>query len=181
MENKKVQKKTNNKKISSSTVALRISAIILFMVMFITFLYTLYSSVIASNLAFGDYRFYIMEAENQANVASKGDLVIAKRLKLGEVQVGDKIVYGDGKFYYCDDVEEIKKKNTVVKMITAEVDGIRYRFSEEEISGKIVKNVKIIGNMIKFLKSPIGIVVFLSIVITIIILLLIILKIWIIF
>lgn len=177
MENKKVQKKTDNKTIATSTVVLRISAIMLFIAIFITFLYTLYSSVIASNLAFGDYRFYIMDAENQTNIALKGDLVIAKKLKLGEVQVGDKIVYGDGKFYYCDDVVEIKKKNTVVKMITAEVDGIRYRFSEEEISGKVTKNIHFVGNIINFLKTPIGTLIFISIVIVSIILLAIILKI----
>ena len=111
MKNKKEQKKYFNKKVITS-----IFAVILFVSILVISLITLASTVKASNLAFCKYRFYIMKSESQPEIALKGDLVIAQRLKLGEAKPGDKIVYGDGEFYYCDNIEQTKKINTITKI-----------------------------------------------------------------
>lgn len=155
MEEKKEQKIIINKKLITQIIA-----IILFVVILVLSLITLSSSVKASNLAFGTYRFYIMESEAQPNIALKGDLVIAKKLKYGEVQKGDSIVYSDGKFYYCDEVVQTKKNNTIVKMVIAENEGVRYQFAEDEVSGKVIHNIHGLGNIISFLRTPIGMVFF---------------------
>ena len=101
-----------------------------------------------------------MKSESQPEIALKGDLVIAKKLKLGEIQPGDKIVYGDGKFYYCDNIEQTKKINTITKMITAQRDGIKYQFSEDEVEGKIICTIHELGDIISFLRTPIGMLFF---------------------
>lgn len=176
MKEKNTQKKINNKKLFSQIII-----IILFTSILVISLITLYSTTRASNLAFGDYRFYVMESESQPNIALKGDLVIAKRMKLGEVKKGDKIVYGNKTYYYCDEVVQLKRNNAIVKMVIAENNGIKYQFSEQEISGKVIKNIHKIGKIINFLKTPVGIVVFAIFQIILFILLVIILKICIIF
>lgn len=162
MENKKEQKKYFNKKVITS-----IFAVILFVSILVISLITLASTVKASNLALGKYRFYIMKSESQPEIASKGDLVIAKKLKLGEAKPGDKIVYGDGEFYYCDNVEQTKKINTITKMITAQRDGIKYQFSEDEIEGKVVYTIRELGDIVSFLRTPVGTVFFIIFVICI--------------
>lgn len=155
MKDKKEQKKFFNKKLITSFIA-----VILFVSILVISLITLASTVKASNLAFGKYRFYIMKSESQPEIALKGDLVIAKKLKLGEIQPGDKIVYGDGKFYYCDNIEQTKKINTITKMITAQRDGIKYQFSEDEVEGKIICTIHELGDIISFLRTPIGMLFF---------------------
>lgn len=155
MKNKKEQKKYFNKKVITS-----IFAVILFVSILVISLITLASTVKASNLAFCKYRFYIMKSESQPEIALKGDLVIAKRLKLGEAKPGDKIVYGDGEFYYCDNIEQTKKINTITKMITAQRDGIKYQFSEDEVSGKVVYTIHELGDIISFLRTPVGTIIF---------------------
>lgn len=155
MKDKKEQKKFFNKKLITSFIA-----VILFVSILVISLITLASTVKASNLAFGTYRFYIMKSESQPEIALKGDLVIAKKLKLGEIQPGDKIVYGDGKFYYCDNIEQTKKINTITKMITAQRDGIKYQFSEDEVEGKIICTIHELGDIISFLRTPIGMLFF---------------------
>lgn len=146
-------------------------AVLLFIIILVLSLITLFSSVKASNLAFLDYRYYIMDATSKENIAKKGDLVIAKKAKYGQTSIGDSIVYGDGKVYYCDSVVDVKKNNTVTKMIIAENAGIKYQFSEDEISGKVVKVIPGLGSFISFLRTPLGIVFFIGIVICIALLL----------
>lgn len=155
MKDQKERKKFFNKKLITSFIA-----VILFVSILVISLITLASTVKASNLAFGTYRFYIMKSESQPEIALKGDLVIAKKLKLGEIQPGDKIVYGDGKFYYCDNIEQTKKINTITKMITAQRDGIKYQFSEDEVEGKIICTIHELGDIISFLRTPIGMLFF---------------------
>lgn len=155
MKDQKEQKKFFNKKLITSFIA-----VILFVSILVISLITLASTVKASNLAFGTYRFYIMKSESQPEIALKGDLVIAKKLKLGEIQPGDKIVYGDGKFYYCDNIEQTKKINTITKMITAQRDGIKYQFSEDEVEGKIICTIHELGDIISFLRTLIGMLFF---------------------
>lgn len=158
MEDKKEQKKTYNKKNVYKKIVTSVIAVILFVVILLLSLITLASSVKASNLAFLGYKFYIMESTTQPEIALKGDLVIVKKIRNGEVKAGDKIVYGDGKFYYCDNIVETKKVNTVTKMISAKRDGIKYQFSESEVEGKIIRNIKELGNIISFLRTPIGMI-----------------------
>lgn len=159
MKDQKEQKKYFNKKMITA-----VSAIILFVFILVISLITMASTIKASNLAFGRYRFYIMKSETQPEIAENGDLVIAKKLKSGEIKPGDKIVYGDGKFYYCDNIEQTKRINTITKMITAQRDGIKYQFSEDEVEGKIICTINEVGNVISFLRTPIGMVFFFVIV-----------------
>lgn len=160
MEDKKKQKNRNNKKNVYKKIVTSVIAVILFVVILLLSLITLASSVKASNLAFLEYKFYIMESSTQPEIASKGDLVIAKKIRNGEVKAGDKIVYGDGNFYYCDNIVETKKINTVTKLITAQRDGIKYQFSENEVEGKIICNIEELGNIISFLRTPVGMIFF---------------------
>lgn len=158
-ENNKIKKK-NNKKIITRTIA-----IILFFVILITTLFTITCSVKASNLAFGRYRFYIMKSKTQPEIAQEGSLVIAKKLKYGEIAIGDKVVYKDNQFYFCDEVTETKKADIITKMIFAEKDGVRYQFSEDEVSGRIVKTINKLGYFIDFMTSVKGIAIFVSFII----------------
>lgn len=155
MEDKKEQKKYINKKVVTAVIA-----VILFVLILVISLITMASTIKASNLAFGRYRFYIMKSESQPEIAVKGDLVIAKKLKSGEIQPGDKIVYGDGKFYYCDNIEQTRRINTITKMITAQREGIKYQFSEDEVEGKIICTIHELGDIISFLRTPVGMVFF---------------------
>ena len=84
---------------------------------------------------------------------------------------GDKVVYGGNKFYYCDDVVETKKVNTVYKIIIAEKEGVKYQFEESEIEGKVVKTIPNLGNIVLFLRTPLGIILYIVFTICVFILL----------
>lgn len=142
-----------NKKIITQIIAC-----ILFAFILIVSLITVFSSIKAKNLAFLNYRFYAMKAEEQPEIAKKGDLVIAKRLKYGEAEVGNKIVYGNGEVYYCDEIVETKKTDKISKIIISEKNGIKYQFSEDDVSGKVVKVIPKIGSLITVLRSKLGII-----------------------
>ena len=158
MEENKKQKKSRN--IRTKKRFLQVFIVIFSVTILILSLITLASTVKANDLAFGRYRFFIMRTESRPEAAEKGDLVIAKKLDVGELKAGDYIVYGGNKTYYCDKVAEIKKVNIVNKVITAESNGVSYQFNEADISGKVIKNYHKIGNIITFLRTPVGIVFF---------------------
>ena len=158
-ENKqKINVKPNNSR--TSQIILRIAIIIISVTILILSLITLASTVTASNLAFGKYRYFIMATDAQPKIAEKGDLVIAEKTNLGKIKVGDSIVYGDNEIFYCDEVVEIKKANIVNKVIIAEKNGVSYQFDESEISGIVVKNIHKLGGIITFLRTPVGIILF---------------------
>lgn len=123
-------------------------------------LITLASSVKASNLAFGRYQFYIMKSTTQTEIAESGDLVITEKLEPGKIKAGDKIVYKDNEFYYCDNVVETRKSNIVNKLIIAEKDGVKYQFDESYVQGKVVNRIPKLGAIITFIRTPLGIVFF---------------------
>ena len=158
MEENKKQKKSRD--IRTKKRFLQVFIVIFSLTILILSLITLASTVKANDLAFGRYRFFIMRTESRPEAAEKGDLVIAKKLDVGELKTGDYIVYGGNKTYYCDKVAEIKKVNIVNKVITAESNGVSYQFNEADISGKVIKNYHKIGNIITFLRTPVGIVFF---------------------
>lgn len=149
-----------------------ITIFILILAMFITILLTVFSTMFSSkNLAFLNYRFYIMESESQPEIARKGDLVIAKIAQPGEVVKGDNIVYKDGNLYYCCNVEETKQSNIIYRWIITEDEGIMYKFDESEIEGKVICNIKELGNIILFLRTPLGAIIFIILTICIFVLL----------
>ena len=165
--NEKYKRKENKIKTSA-----RITIILTLLVLMLTImLITLFSTMFASNLAFLKYKFYIMDTDSQPDIAEKGDLVIAKRSLPGQVVKGDKVVYGGNKFYYCDDVVETKKVNTVYKIIIAEKEGVKYQFEESEIEGKVVKTIPNLGNIVLFLRTPLGIILYIVFTICVFILL----------
>lgn len=150
-------KNQNVKKIFLKTF-IAVFSIAILIIMLVTIISTINSS---NNLAFGNYKFYIMKADSLSNVASKGDLVVVKKHKPDEIQVRDNIVYKSSNNYYAETVIETKKADIVNKIIILEDNGIKYQFDETEIEGKVLLNIPKIGNLIIFLKSPIGIIVFL--------------------
>lgn len=122
---------------------------------------TIISTMNASgNLAFGKYKFFIIEEDYKTNTAKKGDLIIVNKDVTDEIEVGDSIVYEDNKIYYCDKVVQTRNVNNIIKIIIEENNSIKYQFDESEIEGKVIFKVDKIGNMIIFLRTPIGIVLF---------------------
>ncbi len=171
MKSENEQKKNEDiNKVKSSIKLIAIFTFIL--VMIVTILLTIFSTIFSSNnLAFLKYKFYVMESESQPNIAEKGDLVIAKIAKPGEVVKGDNIVYKDGNVYYCDNVEETRQSNIIYRWIIAEDEGIRYKFDESEIEGKVIYNIKELGSIVLFLRTPLGTIIFVILTICIFILL----------
>ena len=157
MEEKKEQKKNNN---DTKKITTQVIAAILFLVILIVTLITIVSTIKTSNLAFLRYKFYIMRSASQTQIAYPGDLVIAKKMSADKMKAGDSIVYGGKKYYFADSITQVKKANTVTKIIIAEKDGVRYQFSEEDIEGKVVKTIPELGNIISFLRTPLGMVIF---------------------
>lgn len=161
----------NNKKtIIKTKIKIGIILTLSVLILAIT-LITLFCTTVESNLSFLNYKFYIMESQSQSYIAQKGDLVIVKKNKPNEIEKGDHIVYKDKNIYYCDNIVETKKINTLNKMVIAEKEGVRYQFSEDEIEGKIVCKISKVGNIINFLRTPIGILLFAVFVVCIFILL----------
>lgn len=158
----KQMKKENEKKPIIKRTALRTFIAVFSLIVLILSLITLASTVKAQTLAFGRYRFFIMRAESYPQIAEVGDLVIAQKLEPGELKIGDPIVYGDNKeVFYCNNIINVKKSNIVNKVVLAEKNGVSYQFSESEISGKVIKNIHKLGNIITFLRTPVGIILFL--------------------
>ncbi len=161
------QSKSNYKKIILQ-VFIVLFSLTLLIVTLISMTSTIKSS---SNLAFGKYKFYIVKEGYKTGIAEEGDLIIVKKAKHDEIQIGDNIVYGDNKFYYCDKIVQTKKVNTITKIITAENNGIKYQFDESEIEGKIILKIHKIGNIIIFLRTPIGMILFILFIICLVTLL----------
>ena len=155
-----MKEKNSKSNFGGKKIILLIFAIFLFVFMLIMLLITLYSTVRASNLAFGKYSFYIMKSDSQPEIAKRGDLVITKIHKNEEIQLGDKIVYRDNDLYYCDKIEETTEKANITKIITIQKDGIKYQLSENEIKGKVICSIHGLGNIITFLRTPVGMVFF---------------------
>lgn len=153
--NKQMMNKVNVKKRS-----LQVFIVVFSLTMLILSLITLASSVKASNLAFGRYQFYIMKSTTQPDIAESGDLVITEKANPGGIKSGDKIVYKDSEFYYCDSVEETRKVNIVNKIIIAEKDGVRYQFDESDVQGKVIVKMHKVGAIFTFIKNPVGMVFF---------------------
>lgn len=167
-----MEENTKQNEYNYKNIILQIGIIIFSLVILIIVLITIASTVKSSNnLAFGKYKFYIMKAESKTDIVEKGDLVIVKKAKSDEIQIGDYIVYGDNEFYYCDNIVQTKKMNTIMKIIIAENDGIKYQFEESEIEGKVVYSIHKVGNIITFLRTPIGIIFFILFIICLFILL----------
>lgn len=148
------------KKTKDESIITKIIAVIIFMTIIIISAITVASTAKAHNLAFISHRFYVMKSDSQPEIAKVGDLVITKRIRNNEIQNNNHIVYKDGEFYYCDEVIDTKKSGSIVKMIIAEKNGIKYQFSEDDIEGKVVKVVPKLGSVVDFFKTPIGIVVY---------------------
>lgn len=146
---------TINKKIIAEIIA-----VILFLIILTISVITLASTTKASNLAFVKYRFYTMKSESQPQIAEVGDLVITKKIKNGEIQKGENIVFKDDTFYYCDEIVGTKTNGAIVKIIIAEKNGVKYQFSEDDVEGKIVKTIPKLGRIIDFLRTPIGFIVY---------------------
>lgn len=155
----------NNKQKKNSIVVkkriLQAIIVIFSLTVFILSLITMASTIKVSNLAFGRTQFYIMKSSSYPEIAEVGDLVIVNRKDPGEIQAGDKIVYKDNEFYYCETVKSIKKNNIVNKLVIAEKNGISYQFSESEIKGKVVNKIPRLGAIISFIRTPLGIVIYL--------------------
>lgn len=161
MEKKNKQMKNSSKSLKIKQKSLQVFIVIFSIIILILSLITLASTVKASdNLAFGRYRFYIMKAESHPDIAEPGDLVIAHKMEPGEIKAGDKIVYKDNEFYFCNNVIETKQTNIVNRIIIAEKAGIGYKFEEAEVSGKVVAKIHMLGHIITFLRTPLGIVFF---------------------
>ncbi len=160
----------NNKNIIKKNIT-QIIEVVLFVFILVISLITLASTVKYSNLSFLRYRFYIMRSDANPEIAKNGDFVISKRVKIGEIKEGDYIVYGDGEYYYCDEVVEMKNNGNVIKTVIAEKNGIQYQFSETQINSKVVKVIPEKGNIISFLRSVLGMVLYAAVVICVFILL----------
>ena len=163
------------KKKKVAKVLLRITIVVLFLLTLILFLITMASTIISKdNLAFIDYKFYIMKASSEPEIAHVGDLVIVEKYKPNTVQAGDKIVYSgnnDNKFYYCNSVNSTKKQNIIMKMITVESNGVQYQFEESEVEGKVIATVPLLGRITTFLRTILGKIVFILYIICLFILL----------
>lgn len=156
-----MEENSNKNKCNYKKIILQIFIVLFSLTLLIVTLITMTSTIKSSNnLAFGKYKLYIMKEGYKTGIAKEGDLIIVKKTKSDEIQVGDNIVYKDNKFYYCDNIVQTKNLNTVTKIITAENNGIQYQFDASEIEGKIVLKIHNIGNIIIFLKTPVGIILF---------------------
>lgn len=156
-----MEESSNQNKCNYKKIILQIFIVLFSLILLIVTLITMTSTIkSSSNLAFGKYKFYIMKEGYKTGIAEEGDLIIVKKTKSDEIQIGDNIVYGDNKFYYCDNIIQTKKLNTITKIITAENNGIKYQFDASEIEGKIIFKIHKIGNIIIFLRTPVGIILF---------------------
>jgi len=135
-------------------------SIILSIIIFINVLIVVFCSTVSSTLSYLDYKFYIMTSELQPEIAKKGDLVIVKEMKPGEVKKGDNIVYNDGQDNFCSTVIETRRVKTVYNDIIIQEDGIKYKFDEQDIQGKLVFRIKDLGRILKFLRTKLGMVFF---------------------
>lgn len=156
-----MEENSNKNKCNYRKIILQVFIVLFSLLLLIVTLITMTSTIKSSNnLAFGRYKFYIIKEGYKADITEAGDIIIAKKVKSEDIQIGDNIVYKDNKFYYCDNIVQTKKINTITKIITAENNGIRYQFDASEIEGKIIFRIHTIGNIIIFLRTPVGIILF---------------------
>lgn len=153
-----MEENSNQNKCDYKKIILQIFIILFSFILLIVTLITMTSTIKSSgNLAFGRYKFFIMKEGYKTGIAEDGELIIVKKTKSDEIQIGDNIVYEDNEVYYCAKIEQTKKSNTITKLITDENDGIRYQFDVKEIEGKIIFKFHNVGNLILFLRTPLGI------------------------
>ena len=164
MNNQKKQKKKEDNKKQDNLIKRSIKFIVILAVlilMYIMILMTVFATTRAQfNLGFADYKFYAMESEAHPSIAKKGDLVIVRNNKHEEYKKGDGFVYGGQKFYYCDEVEEVRKENIVYKVLIAQDGVVKYRMYDTDVEGKVVYVIPVLGSIVWFLRTPLGIIFF---------------------
>ena len=159
MNNQKKQKKKEDNLIKKSIKFIVILAVLI--LIYIMVLMTVFATTRAQfNLGFADYKFYAMESEAHPSVAKKGDLVIVRNNKHEDYNKGDVFVYGGQKFYYCDEVEEVRVENIVYKVLIAQDGVVKYRMYDTEVEGKVVHVIPVLGSIVWFLRTPLGIIFF---------------------
>lgn len=158
-------KNINKRKFNLKKLILQLITIIFSLTLLIVSLFVLACTVKSSNLAIGKTKFYIMQSQSQPEIANEGDLVIAKELERGKVQIGDYIVYDNGENFYCNNVVTVKQANVGNKLIVAEKNGVSYQFNETEIEGIVVKTIPTLGRIITFLRTPLGAIIYVILVI----------------
>ena len=134
-----------NDRMSGKKIVLQIFIVIFSLIIFILTLITVYSSAKFNDLGFGKYSFYIMRTDSRMYAAMNGDLVITEKTKSSDLKVGDYVVYGGKKKFYCDQVAVIKNVDIVNQIITAESNGVSYQLNGDDVQGKVVKNIHNLG------------------------------------
>ena len=126
----------NKKQMKNKKIFLQILIVITSIIILVLSLITLASTVKANdNLAFGRYRFYIMRDQSQPEIAQTGDLVIAKRLDLGEINKGDKIVYRGDEYYFANEVVEVTSETLIIPGLCLLLTGVLLLIADRTVPG----------------------------------------------
>jgi signal peptidase I len=98
---------------------------------------------------------------SMAPTLSKGTLVITNRVDPGSIKIGDVIIIDGlpGKdFTICHRVIDIQYGNRTLFITKGDANAVRDSFdvTGQNIAGKVVAHVPVVGNLIFFIKTPLG-------------------------
>ena len=131
--------------------------VLLFIILFVYLVIFVNSIMNGNKVGFFSYRFYIMSTDSTESDTNVGDLIIAKNVKAKDIKVNDSIIFKK------NDSMVIKKvigtdENDGNTNIYIENDSVIFNenIQNAQIYGKVVHIVKGLGNVARFIQSPLG-------------------------
>lgn len=118
------------------------------------------------------YSFYIDASDSMAPAINKGDLIVAKAVKIADLKENDIIIYYDTEndIYITHRITEVLSNNEKVELKTKgdknNTEDIQL-VTEKDVKAKYIFKVGGFGNLLLFFSTTLGIVVFYLIIATI--------------
>lgn len=152
----------NSKKTRNICIVLMVLVLFIYTTIFVN------SCMNNNKIGLFSIKLYIMSSDSEESNINSGDLVIAKNIRVEEIKKDDIIIFKKDNQMLVKKVTEVNNSNGKLNFFVQE-DEItsNEKLEDVEIIGKIISNIKGVGNVALFMKSPLGIINILLIIICI--------------
>lgn len=140
----------NSSKIKNICIAILSVILFVYLVLFIN------SLMNNEKVGFFNIRFYIMPTDSLEMDLHQGDLVIAKTIKTNKIKENDKVLYRKDNVIGVNCVSSVEDNNGNVKISIKESGSGSNNIENAQVIGKVIGNVRRMGNVAMFIQSPFG-------------------------
>lgn len=130
---------------------------LLFIILFVYLSIFVNSIMNGNKMAFFSYKFYIMSTDSPDSNIYSGDLIIAKSIKTEDIKEKDIIIYKNDDDIIVKKITSVDQYNGNINLYVDNENTINNEsIKNAVIIGKVVKNLKGVGNIALFIQTPLG-------------------------